>query len=159
MLILGALFVFTAGSYRLILRPAREQIGLYQANILKREGDLVWMRQAARRIQNDRNVKYYDKTLSPLSAIDRGAKQFNLNKAVNRLEPDDSGRIRIWLTGAIFDDMLAWVEDLHTGYGIDMISIRAASVQERPGIVNAQVTFLAPGTTMPPPREADRKQP
>ncbi len=141
-LIAGVALTLITGMYILILHPALNRINYYQDSILKKEKDLIWMKNAARQIREHHIYNYQDQNLSALAVIDKSAKTLNLNKAINRLEPDDSGQIRVWMSGAVFDNLLIWLDNLRNTYGITMTSFKATPQKDKRGIVDAQLIFI-----------------
>lgn len=82
---------------------------------------------------------------SLLAMADSSARDAGLGGALKRVEPIGERSVRVWMDGADFDAMAAWLEKLarEEGVAIDEWSVDRALV---PGVVNARMTLeLRPG--------------
>ena len=82
---------------------------------------------------------------SLLSVADSEARTAALGPALKRVEPEGKDAVRVWLDGASFDALVAWLEVMSSRYAadVDTISIERAGA---PGLVNARLTLRAVGS-------------
>lgn len=82
---------------------------------------------------------------SLLSVADSEARTATLGPALKRVEPEGKDAVRVWLDGASFDALVAWLEVMSSRYAadVDTISIERAGA---PGLVNARLTLRAVGS-------------
>jgi len=85
-----------------------------------------WMEQAAAEVKRLRASQPGGGGLrrgqSLLGVIDRTAKSGELGSAVKRIEPDGQDRVRVWLEGAAFDDLVVWLGEIQSQYGLKIDS-------------------------------------
>ncbi len=80
---------------------------------------------------------------SLLSLADQTAKRSGLGKAVTRVEPDGTDKVRIRLERASFDRMMRWLEELQSKHGVSINSITVDQHQDS-GMVNVRLTLKGP---------------
>ena len=81
---------------------------------------------------------------SLLSVADSEARSARLGPALKRVEPEGSDAVRVWLDGASFDELVAWLEVMSSRYGADVDTITLERA-EGAGLVNARLTLRAIG--------------
>jgi len=81
---------------------------------------------------------------SLLSVADSEARSARLGPALKRVEPEGSDAVRVWLDGASFDELVAWLEVMSSRYGADVDTITLERA-EAAGVVNARLTLRAIG--------------
>lgn len=77
---------------------------------------------------------------SLMARVDEGLRDAGLSSVLSRIEPDGDGRVRLWLDGAPFDGVIAWLEGLTDRVGVKVID---ASVDRSagPGQVRVRLTL------------------
>ena len=104
--------------------------------------DLEWMRAAvweAQRLTGGSPKTTASRgSLSLLALAEQSARAAGLAQAFRRGEPAGEGQVRIWLEGAAFDRLLAWLESLEQSYAISLESGSLDPVGV-PGLVNARL--------------------
>jgi general secretion pathway protein M len=81
------------------------------------------------------------KGASLLGVIDSTAKRGKLGKAMKRVEPDGSNRVRVWMEEAAFDDLIRWLARLENKHGIKISSVVIDKDDARNGHVSARLVF------------------
>jgi general secretion pathway protein M len=81
---------------------------------------------------------------SLLSVADSEARTARLGPALKRVEPEGEDAVRVWLDGASFDELVAWLEVMSSRYGADVDTITLERA-EGAGLVNARLTLRAIG--------------
>ena len=82
-----------------------------------------------------------DRVTSLLAAVDQTSRSPVLGKAPSRLQPEGDREVKVWIEDVAFDNLLRWLAELETRYGIGASSAEiergAAS-----GTVSARLTLV-----------------
>lgn len=78
---------------------------------------------------------------SLLAVVDQSRKASSLAKPPSRLQPEGDATVRIWLEDVPFDQLVRWLNELQTRYGVrvDNADIERESAS---GLVNARLTLM-----------------
>jgi type II secretory pathway component PulM len=76
---------------------------------------------------------------SLITQIERSAKQVQIYSSIERISPDKTGRVKVWLNNGNFSLLLTWIESLKKN-GIDIVDVRANQL-ELNSSVSITVTF------------------
>jgi general secretion pathway protein M len=76
-----------------------------------------------------------------LTAVDQATKDGTLGKPPARMQPDGDTQVRVWFEGVPFDQLLRWIFNLQSRYGIRVDSLDIER-QATPGTVNARLTLV-----------------
>lgn len=146
-LLIGSVVVAAALFWALWFDPLLVARRSLADSVRQGEADLVYMHAASQRLaalQSGGSATVFDRGGRSLLALaDASAREAQLANALKRIEPVSSGRVSVWLEAASFDAMAAWLEQLHTRFGVrvEEFSIaRAAGV----GQVDARVVLVDP---------------
>lgn len=99
---------------------------------------LYWLKAQESAIQAIQTNPKSGKSFSgnPLSLVNSSAKDFQLS--IKRLQPENSGNLRVWMENVNFDNTLQWLHHLQAqGLHLSEISID----QQDKGTVNVRATF------------------
>ncbi|WP_439134705.1 type II secretion system protein GspM [Pseudomaricurvus sp.] len=99
---------------------------------------LYWLKAQEPAIQAVRSTPQTGQSFSgnPLSLVNGSAKDFQLS--IKRLQPENSGNLRVWMENVNFDNTLQWLHHLQAqGLKLSDISID----QQAKGRVNIRATF------------------
>ncbi len=146
LLSLGAVVGLAAALFLLAWEPVMQERQRLEQSVAEQRQLVAWLQQAAREVEQLRQSKPAANGnrmrggRSLLALIDSTAKQGRLGEALKRVEPDGSGRVRVWLDEAAFDDLVRWLGQLRQRYAVQVDSI-AIDKDERRGRVNARVVF------------------
>ncbi|MCF6354436.1 MAG: type II secretion system protein M [Candidatus Polarisedimenticolaceae bacterium] len=77
-----------------------------------------------------------------LAVISKTSRKNGIKEAMKRITPEGSGKARIWLEDASFDQMIAWLMIINGTYGINVENINVSAADE-PGLVRAKLTLVA----------------
>jgi general secretion pathway protein M len=118
--------------------------GLRQAAERQTEA-LVWMRQASAEVRalQSGGAGSTQSGGSLLTVIDRSARAADLKGALERMEPEGTTAVRLWVAPSSFDALIRWLGELEGRHGL---RITAASFEptETPGTVQARITLERP---------------
>ncbi len=125
-----------------VLLPLQTAVSTAVKRAETRRADLAWMRVNAPEIQAAGATLMLDSTEAPVVVVDRVGRESGLGSALQGTQPSGNG-VRVQLGAAPFDALITWIAALDQRYGlaIESISIDRA---DRPGVVNANITFAAP---------------
>jgi len=113
-----------------------------------REHDLEAARALANRIESvsaelasQGSGTAVNRSLSLLAAVDQTSRSPTLGKAPTRIQPEGDREVKIWLEDVPFDNLLRWLVELETRYGI---AASSAEVDRgaMAGTVNARLTLV-----------------
>ena len=100
---------------------------------------LYWLKAQEPAIQRISAAPRASQTFSgnPLSLVNASTKDFNLS--IKRLQPENSGSLRVWMENVNFDNTLQWLHYLQS----KGLSLREISIdQQAKGKVNVRATFM-----------------
>lgn len=82
-----------------------------------------------------------NRSLSLLAAVDQTSRSPALGKAPTRIQPEGDREVKIWLDNVPFDNLLRWLVELETRYGI---AASSAEIERgaMAGTVNARLTLV-----------------
>jgi general secretion pathway protein M len=80
-------------------------------------------------------------SMSLLAAVDQTSRSPTLGKAPARVQPEGEREVKVWLEGVAFDNLLRWLQELETRYGI---SASSAEIErgDAAGTVSARLTLV-----------------
>jgi general secretion pathway protein M len=141
-LVIGGVFLILALLYGTLVHPFYAGLARLRQTAAEQHSLLHWMRGTAREIQSLRGSAAVTPASggSILSVVNQAARREHLEGAVRRLEPDNTGGVRVWLKQAPFDQVVRWLGALqrNTGLRIESLSLEATGV---PGQVNGRVVL------------------
>lgn len=121
--------------------PLAESRTALRAEAVEQAATLAWMRSASAQLRA-LGVTHAPVTApegSILSRVDQSARAAGLGASIVSVEPADAHRVRIQLSGADFDVVIAWLERSgSSGLQVEEISIQRAS---GPGRIDGRVGF------------------
>lgn len=114
--------------------PASQSRRSLRTQVSEAEANLAYMHAAAAQLQSlhaGGSATVFDRGGRSLLALADGtARDARLGHAVKRIEPVSAGRINIWLEAAEFDQVVVWLEQLQSAYGV---RVEEYSLQRTPG--------------------------
>ncbi len=132
------------GFYFLLWAPQVESRDALRQSVEQQRETLTWMRNAASEVKLlQKGAEQTSKkggSASLLGLIDRTARSATLSTAVTRMEPQGQERVRIWLTGADFDKVIAWLGKLRKQHGVRVITLDFER-DEGPGRVGGRLSL------------------
>jgi len=141
-LIAGGVVLGLTLFYLMLWEPVFNEAERLEHNIEQQRELVSWLQvnaQEAKRLQASGGGGKLNGSL--LGTIDSTAKRSKLGEAMKRVEPDGSTRVRVWMEGAPFDDMVRWLDQLQRTYGIQISSAVIDRVEGGSGQVNARFVF------------------
>lgn len=142
LLVLGVVVV-AALSYVLVWEPWVEAKQTHAEEVAYHQATLDWLNALAPTIealQGQQSAWQLDDGQSLLSLTDQTARAAGLAGALSRIEPVNNDEVSVWLNGASFDEVMAWLSDLsiERGVHIDQLSVNRAT---DPSSVDVRLTL------------------
>lgn len=104
-------------------------------------GTRLWLEQVEQMIARAPNSPRANNTTqiqsSLLRLVDDTVRSQGLAAAIERMEPDSPGRVRLWLRAAAFDDVVQWLEIASAEHGMTILQAQISADDE--GKVNARL--------------------
>lgn len=141
MVLSGAAVVGVTLLYLLIWEPLASAHRT-RAEALRTERLLaVRIEQAAAQARVSASGRAADRSISLLAAVDQTSRSPTLGKAPARVQPEGDREVKVWLEDVPFSNLLRWLQDLQTRYGITASS---AEIERgsAPGVVSARVSLV-----------------
>lgn len=121
----AAVFIVLALIYLLAVEPFLKQRANMAQRIQTKQQELIWMQQASQQVKQLRafspNSGRANGKRSLLSVVDSSARRQNIRKPIQRIEPEGSNGVRLWIQNANFDILVRWLGSLNTVHGVDVV--------------------------------------
>ena len=144
-LALAAMVLIITMVYLMLWEPVFNESELLKRSIHEQQQLNSWLEvkavEAKALIGSRGPVASRAKGASLLGVIDSTAKRSKLGAAMKRVEPDGGTRVRVWMEGAAFDDLVSWLDSLQRQHGVDISSAVIDKDEQRGGYVNARFVF------------------
>ena len=148
LVLIGAALLIVMLIYVAMWEPLVSNVENLRSSTAEQRSVLLWMQQAAQEVRQLSGAS--GARINPtsgqslLSLVDRTAKSGKLGLALKRVQPDGEQRVRVWMEGAAFDDIVSWLVQLETRYGV-RIDDSVFEVKEEAGRVDARLVFEGAG--------------
>ncbi|MEO5330613.1 MAG: type II secretion system protein M [Magnetococcus sp. YQC-5] len=132
----------------LVVMPGLEWLENQSRVVKEKSATLEWMKQSALEVGS---LKKLAGSVTPvtttgeslLALADRTAKVRGLGGALQRVEPEGEGRVRLWFEKVAFEKLMEWMAEL-----LERHAARADTItidrEEEPGLVRARVVLSWP---------------
>ena len=125
--IVAVVALVVAAFYFLVLGPQLESRRTLSQDVERQREELAWMLGAAAEVSvlqaGDAQAVTRRAGKSLLGMVDRTARSASLSQAITRMEPQGKERVRLWLTEAEFDKLVAWLGQLRKQHGMQVNSL------------------------------------
>ena len=143
---IGAGLLVLMVMYLSVWEPLTDKVDNLRVSTKEQNSTLLWMRQAAQEVKKlgGSGGVHSQSTgnQSLLSVVDGTARSGRLGEALKRVQPDGEKRVRVWMESASFDDIIRWLVQLETRYGISVES-SVFEMKQESGRVDARLVFGA----------------
>ncbi len=146
-LAIAGVFLILVLLYGALIHPFYAGLARLRQTAAEPHALLHWMRGTAREIQSLRGSAAVTPASggSLLSVVNQAARREHLEGAVRRLEPDNTGGVRVWLKQASFDQVVRWLGVLQRNAGLRIESIDLEATGE-PGKVDGHAVLKGAGS-------------
>jgi general secretion pathway protein M len=124
-----------------VLLPLESAVSSAEKRADERRDDLAWMHANAAEIASAGPMLLQNTGEAPVVIVDRVGREAGLGPALKGSQPSGTG-VRVQLEAAPFDTLVTWISTLDQRYGLSIESI-TVDRGDRPGVVNANITFAA----------------
>lgn len=142
-LIIGGILLIGMLYFSMVWAPLSKKLASTDESISSLQQQKVWMQQSAQQIRasgaaNSRANASQRQSL--LAITDRTLRSSGLTEALERIQPDGSSRVRVWLSAADFDQALNWLAALQNQHAIsaDAVGIERS---ETANVVSLRATL------------------
>lgn len=148
-LLLAAAVLSMGLIYVAVVEPLPTRLDQSRSRLHAQQTLLEWMQKASKEAEHLRGsaaarpLRAADQSV--LAVIDRTTRRAGLKDSVKRLVPETEDTVRVWMEGASFDRLIAWLAGLSEQYGIENTNI-AVNREDEPGLVRANMTLRRGGT-------------
>ncbi len=145
MVSVAAVFVAAALVWLLLLNPLYTSKTKLSQRVVEKQTLLAELRQrAANRTTGPATGAVQGLDQSIVVVIDRTSRLRGLNQYLKRNQPDGNNTVRLRFENAPFDDLVTWLAEIQTGYGLKASS---ASVDPSgpPGRINCSLVLERSG--------------
>ena len=143
----GTVVVALALIVGLGIRPLYVNSARTAERLANKEALLARLEQAATRLSpaNRGSASAVEGTgQSMVVVVDRSARNLGLGQYLTRNQPDGNTGIRVRFEGAPFDDLVTWIAEVQTRYGMTTVSANFDQTGA-PGRVNCSLVLDRPG--------------
>lgn len=130
--------------YLLVWMPFKQQVEKKRTLAYSQHTTLKWMQETAAEIKVLKNRQASSNSSGRgealLTLIDRTAKKNQLRQYIQRMKPDGSTAVQIWVERAPFDSLIQWLGLLVNQHEILLESVNIER-QEKPGLINAKLNL------------------
>lgn len=143
--LVGAVALIIMLFYGVVWDPLTSNVSRLEADTQAGSKTLAWMEQSSAEVKRLRGTGGQAQAQrggeSLLTLVDRTAKESRLASALQRVQPEKEGEVRIWLDGAAFDDMMQWLAQIEKQHGVVVKSAVVESTGAS-GRVSARLELL-----------------
>ncbi|MEX0899964.1 MAG: type II secretion system protein M [Gammaproteobacteria bacterium] len=134
----GAVVLLLA--YLLVVEPLQQRRAVLERGVVAQRELLAWMRDAVVPLRGNTSAPADSRGQSLFAVVDRSARATVLAGALQRVQPEGQGNVRVWFNDAPFDDLVRWIATLQREHGITVNTLSVERV-DTAGLVNARVTL------------------
>ena len=144
--VLGAIALVVMGGYLFVVDPFMEHRDLLTTRVAAQKSLKIHLERVALEAKSLRSNATATQSLSGsgketlLAVVSKTSRKNGIKESMKRITPEGSGKARIWLEDAPFDQMISWVMAVNGTYGINVESINV-SASDEPGQVRAKLTL------------------
>ena len=143
-LIVGSGALLIALIFLMVIEPFLEQSAMLSKRIEAKHQDLTWMQQAKKEIEilggTSNGGKPGRSKQSLLSVIDNSARRNRIRKPIQRMEPEGSNGVKLWIENAEFDSLIVWLGQLNEKHGVN-VTRATISRRDSPGLVDTRLSL------------------
>lgn len=133
-----AVFLGCVAFYYLIWSPFNDSLDMAKSKYQNKRELVAWLEanQTAARKASANPQSRGRGNQSMMTLVNSTSRQAQLS--LKRVEPKDDDVIRVWMDNAAFDDVMNWLNDLGTRYGVSVVNITIEG-QKETGRVDASI--------------------
>lgn len=144
----GAAVLLLLVLYLMLWEPLDSRVKGLREGLDSQQGTLAWMQGASQEVRQLRGTggrTAGNDNRSLLTIVDQSARASGIKQALQRMEPDGSTGVRLWLATTPFDRLIGWLGQLEHDYGIVATAV-SMEPKEPVGTVEARITLERGGS-------------
>lgn len=129
--------------YTMVWAPLSSKVTSARKTVAQQREDLEWMRAASEQVQKlglNRPSARGSRNRSLLAVVDQDIQAAQLKSALQRMEPEGSQSVKIWINKGSFDALIGMLGKLETEQGVSVKSL-SINPTDTQGLVDARVTL------------------
>lgn len=142
--IVGSGAIVIALIFLIVIEPFLEESASLSKRIEAKHQDLTWMQQASKEIETiigtAKGRRPGGNRQSLLSVIDNSARRNRIRKPIQRMEPEGSNGVKVWIENAEFDKLIVWLGQLDEKHGVN-VTRATISRKNSPGLVDTRLSL------------------
>ncbi|MCK4838893.1 MAG: type II secretion system protein M [Desulfobulbaceae bacterium] len=138
----GGAFLLVLLGYTLLVAPLSSDLVQMEAAVASKKAEFAWMQDAAIKAKQLTALRSTKSTVSPLKVIDQAARKYGIDSSLKRVDPGETGQIKVWFENLVFVDFMRFLRGIGGGRGLVVTNLSVERL-DAPGIVNARATFKA----------------
>lgn len=136
----AAVVVVLLLAYLLVVEPLQQRRAMLERGVVAQRELLTWMRDAVVPLRGNTGESENGRGQSLFAVVDRSARATVLAGALQRVQPEGQGNVRVWFEDAPFDDLVRWIATLQREHGV-AVNTLAVQQTDTAGLVNARLTL------------------
>lgn len=136
----AAVLVVLLLGYLLVIEPLQQRRAVLERGVVAQRELLAWMRDAVMPLRGNPTSPSDSRGQSLFAVVDRSARATVLAGALQRVQPEGQGNVRVWFDDAPFDDLVRWIAALQREHGITVNTLSVERADEA-GLVDARLTL------------------
>ena len=145
--IFAGVIVLLALIYLMAVEPFLKHRTLLTQRVKAQRQELLWMQQTSEQVKLLRasspghTRKSYNRSL--LGVVDSSSRTNNIRKSIQRMEPEGSNGVKLWIEGADFDTLIRWLGSLNTNQDI-YVARATISRGDALGLIDTRLSLQRP---------------
>jgi general secretion pathway protein M len=140
----GAAALLVMIGYFAVWAPLSNDVIRLREAVVTQQADLTWMQSASvqlQQLQQEQTASGHLRNQSLLSVVDQSINTAGLKGALQRMEPDGTKTVKLWLVKGSFDQLVTMLGQLEqeAGIGVKQLSLTPAA---ETGLVDARITLI-----------------
>jgi len=137
MVMIATVFFSSVLIFILLIQPLNQHRNKLLKQIEAKQTQLAWMRENAARVQGASAAKPGPASRTPLNnLVAQSSSQYGLR--ISQIKGSDRDGVQVWFDDVSFDDLLRWLDQMESSYGVTLVSINIRG-RDHNGLVRANV--------------------
>jgi len=133
--------------YLLAVEPFIKHRTLLTQRVKAQRQELVWMQQTSEQVKRllatspEHTRTSYNRSL--LGVVDSSSRTNKLRKSIQRMEPEGSNGVKLWIEDADFDTLIRWLGSLNTSQDV-YVARATISRGDALGLIDTRLSLQRP---------------
>lgn len=129
--------------YTIVWAPLSNKVKSSREAVAQQRQDLEWMQSASEQVKKlglNRSSNRGSRNRSLLAVVDQDIQAAQLKSALQRMEPEGSQSVKIWINKGSFDALIGMLGKLETEQGVSVKSL-SINPTDTQGLIDARITL------------------